>query len=130
MDELQKIFRAARKFRAGMLHVSATADKALKSSPNGVKFIMLCLSRHLIGDWGDISTDEKEANDQNVAILRGRLVSVYNIPKEFSAYMPKGLGDVLVVTEGDRSETLIMFYKEWEDADVKQTIGNNLHNFN
>jgi hypothetical protein len=56
------------------------------------------LGRHHAGDWGDVTTDSRDANAR--ALAEGdRLMSVYDIAS---------LGKVYVITEHDRSVTTIL----------------------
>lgn len=56
------------------------------------------LSRHLLGDWGEVDASDKAANDAAVRDGFARIVSVY------------GEGDrtLYVITEADRSATTIL----------------------
>jgi hypothetical protein len=61
------------------------------------------LDRHASGDWGDVSVETARANDENLQIGR-RLESVYHTRS----------GDkILVVTEADRSLTILMLPEEF-----------------
>jgi len=53
--------------------------------------------RHIAGDWGIVSDDDKRQND--VSITAGlRLISIYRLPDRTR---------ILVITEWDRSSTTI-----------------------
>ena len=81
-------------FHPGRLLVSHTAHVALRA--NGVPVISVIL-RHVAGDWGIVSEDDKRQND--VSITTGlRLISIYRLPDQTR---------VLVITEWDRSNTTI-----------------------
>jgi len=61
------------------------------------------LSRHCSGDWGNVSEDDREAN--NLALKEGgRLMSVYSFPP-----MPR----IWIITEADRSRTTILLPDEY-----------------
>jgi hypothetical protein len=58
--------------------------------------------RHLRGDWGDLSHDDKKANDQ--AVLHGsRILSAYVFCQ----------GKVWIITECDRSVTTVLLPSEY-----------------
>ena len=61
------------------------------------------LNRHMVGDWGDLSEDDKRENE-------------FSVDKElriFSAYYT-GNGDRLwVITEADRSVTTLLLPEEY-----------------
>ncbi|WP_213298052.1 hypothetical protein [Paraburkholderia sacchari] len=81
-------------FHPGKLLVSHAALAALRV--NGVPVVSVVL-RHVAGDWGIVSEDDKRQND--VSIATGlRLISIYRLPDQ---------ARVLVITEWDRSNTLI-----------------------
>ena len=44
-----------------------------------------CLARHLAGDWGDLDTDDRRANDHAIRTRDGRLLSRYDMPAWLAA---------------------------------------------
>jgi hypothetical protein len=81
-------------FHPGRLLVAPAAIEALRS--NGVPLISVVL-RHIAGDWGVVSEDDKRQNA--VSIATGlRLISIYRLPDQTR---------VLVITEWNRTHTTI-----------------------
>ncbi|HDR9181147.1 TPA: hypothetical protein QDB06_001698 [Burkholderia vietnamiensis] len=81
-------------FHPGKLLVSHAALAALRA--NGVPVVSIVL-RHIAGDWGIVSEDDKRQND--VSIAAGlRLISIYRLADQIR---------ILVITEWDRSNTTI-----------------------
>ncbi|HDR9240048.1 hypothetical protein [Burkholderia vietnamiensis] len=81
-------------FHPGKLLVSYAALATLRT--NGVPVISVVL-RHIAGDWGVVSEDDKRQND--VSIATGlRLISIYRLPDQTR---------VLVITEWNRAHTTI-----------------------
>lgn len=81
-------------FRPGRLLVASDALTALRA--NGIAVISVLL-RHVVGDWGTVSEDDRAQND--LSILAGlRLISLYALPDQTR---------ILVITEWDRSSTTI-----------------------
>lgn len=81
-------------FHPGKLLVSHAALDVLRD--NSVPVISVVL-RHIAGDWGVVSDDDKRQND--VSIGTGlRLISLYRLPDQTR---------ILVITEWDRSHTTI-----------------------
>lgn len=81
-------------FHPGKLLVAPAAVEALRS--NSVPIISVVL-RHIAGDWGVVSEDDKRQND--VSIATGlRLISIYRLPDQTR---------ILVITEWDRSNTIL-----------------------
>ncbi|MFM0753638.1 hypothetical protein [Paraburkholderia strydomiana] len=81
-------------FHPGKLFVSHAALAALRT--NGVPVISIVL-RHIAGDWGLVSEDDKRQNDISI-IADLRLISIYPLPDQTR---------ILVITEWDRSNTTI-----------------------
>ena len=68
------------------------------------KFVHKSFERHTECDWGDLDSDDKEANDMSVANGGDMILSKYNYDNETSIY---------IITEWDRSETTILFPSEY-----------------
>ena len=65
--------------------------------------IMKALGRHLSGDWGDLSTEDKQEND--FAVKNGfRILSSYSSKKGVKFW---------VITEADRSATTVLLPEEY-----------------
>jgi hypothetical protein len=81
-------------FHPGRLLITPEAHHTLRLT--GVPVISVIL-RHIAGDWGIVSDDDKRQND--LSIVAGlRLLSVYRLPDD---------SRLIVVTEWDRSSTTI-----------------------
>ncbi|KVE62438.1 hypothetical protein WI96_20715 [Burkholderia vietnamiensis] len=81
-------------FRPGRLLITPVALTALRA--NGIPVISVVL-RHIAGDWGIVSEDDRQQND--LSITAGlRLISLYRLPDQTR---------ILVITEWDRSNTTI-----------------------
>ena len=65
--------------------------------------VMKALRRHLSGDWGDLSTEDKQEND--FAVKNGfRILSSYSSKKGVKFW---------VITEADRSATTVLLPEEY-----------------
>lgn len=81
-------------FHPGRLLVVPAALAALRA--NGVPVLSVLL-RHIAGDWGNVSDDDRRQND--LSIIAGlRLISLYRLPDQTR---------IIVTTEWDRSNTTI-----------------------
>jgi len=91
------------KFPLGQLVATSGVAGEMETNPRFAEFVARSLQRHAAADWGDLSQDDWEANDQ---ALRegGRL---------FSAYQEEGLPKIWIITEWDRSVTTILFPEEY-----------------
>ena len=64
--------------------------------------VQTVLQSHFIQDWGDLTQEDKDAN--NEALKSGdRILSAYNTSK----------GRIYINTEADRTSTLILFSNEY-----------------
>lgn len=86
-------------FRPGRLLVASDALTALCA--NGIPVVSVLL-RHVAGDWGTVSDDDRTQND--LSILAGlRLISLYRLPDQCR---------ILVITEWDRSSTTVEYLED------------------
>lgn len=86
------------KFSSGQIVGTAGAYEAL-----ALQEIIPALLRHMRGDWGDLETEDKEANDQ--ALIDGsRLLSAYHSAKGIKFW---------IITEWDRSVTTVLLPSEY-----------------
>ena len=61
------------------------------------------LSRHFLGDWGDLGAADKAMNDEAVKNGDDRILSRYNV----------GDASFYAITEGDRSATTLLLCAEY-----------------
>jgi hypothetical protein len=91
---------AAPRFPLGRTFITPGAAEALdEAGQQGREF----LARHVTGDWGDMSDDDKAENESSV-------------PRElriFSAYHTSKGVKLWVITEADRSATTILLPEEY-----------------
>jgi hypothetical protein len=82
------------KFDVGQVIVTPSASRALEASGQSPDAV---LQRHQSGDWGDVSDQERQVNEE--ALRRSyNLLSIYRTPA----------GErVTIVTKGDRTLTLV-----------------------
>ena len=65
--------------------------------------IFRAIQRHQAGDWGDVSEEDRSANDQ--ALVSGTpMVSVYRTPQGITFWL---------ITEADRSVITIFFSEDY-----------------
>ena len=81
-------------FHPGRLIITPEAHHTLRL--NGIPVISVVL-RHIAGDWGIVSDDDKRQNDLSV-VAGLRLLSVYRLPDD---------SRLIVVTQWDRSSTTL-----------------------
>jgi hypothetical protein len=72
------------------------------------RFVQKCLNRHVKGDWGDLDSEDKQANDRS--LKEGtRLLSAYDDDR----FPQHGVATIWIITEADRSATTILFPDEY-----------------
>src|SRR5262249_24463497 len=100
LDKKNWTGRARRLFALGAVVVSDGAAHALDPGD-----IVLGLTRHARGDWGEVSTEDWEANDLSLAKGARRLLSEYTA---------KNLSLFWVIAEADRSATTVLMPEEYQ----------------
>lgn len=88
------------RFALGCLVMTPGAQKALVEAGQEPSEL---LARHVQCDWGEVDTEDREANDQAL-YDGGRLVSAYRTATDVWLW---------VITEGDRSSTCILLPHEY-----------------
>ncbi len=64
--------------------------------------VLLLINRHARGDWGNLSEEDRVANER--ALVEGdRILSAYVLPQ----------GKVWIITEADRSATTVLLPEEY-----------------
>jgi hypothetical protein len=92
-------------FRPGTIIVTRTIDLLCKQNPVLIGKINHCLGRHLTGDGGDMSENDKVSNFQAIMNGRARIHSGY-----FVEEVPRG--KIWIITEADRTLTTITMPNE------------------
>ena len=82
----------------GQLLITPAAREALLPAD-----VRTALDRHAQGDWGDVTGDDAEANDEALE-NEGRLFSVYHNPDGLKFW---------VITESDHSATTVMLPEDY-----------------
>ena len=86
------------KFRLG--HIVTTPNALTELSEEDI----LCgIQRHQAGDWGDLGSDDKEANDQ----------ALVNHKRILSAYRAENGTRFWIITEHDRRSTCILLPEDY-----------------
>jgi hypothetical protein len=91
------------KFNPGLLVITRGVNDLMADSQEFAKHVLLSLVRHIAGDWGDVSDEDRVANE--LALQEG--------DRLFSAYAKEGLPKIWVITEWDRSVTTALFPDEY-----------------
>lgn len=87
-------------FKLGQVLVTPGASEVLRASGQS---LWVYLARHLRGDWGDLSTEDKRLNDE--AVKDGSRI--------LSSYTAATGAKLWVITKADRSATTILLPDEY-----------------
>lgn len=88
------------RFQLGALVATPGALRALEQAG---KSLMEYLLKHMVGDWGDVCTEDKRLNDD--ALTSGdRVLSAYRIDSSVTLW---------IITEADRSSTCALLPEEY-----------------
>lgn len=101
ISETERGLVMTNKFEAGT--VVCTTNFQSKLGGSWQKTAAAVLSRHVSGDWGDLSDEDKETNEQ--ALKEGnRLLSSYDTDSGVKVW---------VITEWDRSVTTVLLPEDY-----------------
>ncbi len=90
-------------FNLGQLVMTRGVNDQVAEDEAFAKFVTSSLARHLRGDWGNLTDEDKLENE--LSLKEGyRLLSAYE-----SGELPK----IWIITERDRSATTILFPDEY-----------------
>ena len=86
-------------FKLGQLVMTRGVNDLVAEDTAFADFIITSLARHMRGDWGDLSKEDKTENELS-------LKSGFRI---LSSYHSNELPRIWIITEADRSATTILF---------------------
>lgn len=92
------------KFKIGRLVMTRGVNDKVAENSRFARFVIDSLKRHVRGDWGEMSKEDKAENE--LALREGNL-------RLFSAYENPPLPKIWIITEADRSATTILFPDEY-----------------
>ena len=91
------------KFNPGQIIVTRGVNDLIAANEEFAKHVSLSLRRHLIGDWGDLCSEDRASNE--LALQEG--------DRLLSAYEKEGVAKIWIITEWDRSVTTLLFPDEY-----------------
>lgn len=89
------------RFSPGQVVMTAGVDELVRQ---GRLNPTLYLRRHLHGDWGDLSDDDRRLNDAALQSGEDRLFSSYQVTRDLKLW---------IITEWDRSVTTLLLPSEY-----------------
>jgi hypothetical protein len=91
-----------RKFPLGQVVTTPGVLELIEKQGAALGILVPLLSRHQLGDWGDLDDEDKAEND--LSVEKGfRILSAYHIHGE----------KVWIITEADRSVTTVLLPSEY-----------------
>jgi hypothetical protein len=97
-------------FESGLIMQTAGVKGWAVDDVVRASWVMVCMHRHLSGDWGDLDPDDAAENDRAVA-AGDRILSAYAVPTLFLGESPEG--KMWIITEADRSATTALWPSEY-----------------
>jgi hypothetical protein len=91
------------RFDLGATVVTRGVADLLDESTSFAKDLQKALYRYIDCDWGDMTQEDKEANDHAVTFGDDRIFAAYELPET----------RVWIITEWDRSVTTILLPEEY-----------------
>lgn len=98
-----------KEFNLGRIVLTKTVDAKMKSDPAFQRFVTLSLGKHIRNNWGNVSPEDRQRNDEAVND-GGRIHSVYYRPGMKKDEPERA---IWIITEADRSATTIIFPDEY-----------------
>ena len=95
-----------KKFEPGIAVMTNGIKERYFSDPRFRLFVNVSVGKHLNGDWGDLSDENKKRNDD--AVTNGGLIL-----SSYIQVVQNHEEQINVVTEADRSVTTVMFPEEY-----------------
>jgi len=89
-------------FPIGKIYLTRGVNDKIAEDVAFAAFVLKSIQRHCIKDWGDLTLDDKQAND-NALLEETRILSAY-IQEPYKIW---------IITEADRSATTILFPEEY-----------------
>jgi hypothetical protein len=93
-----------KRFPLGQLIMTRSISDVIAWNPRFSRFVLGSLKRHANADWGDVSENDKKANDDDLT-TGGRLFSVYKLSVGTGVDAEK----IWIITEANRSATTVLF---------------------
>ena len=95
-------------FQCGDVRCTPGIARMIRDDPVMNDWIAECFDRHINGDWGDLTDEDREMNDESLRYeaegkMGWRLMSSYSLD-DFKIW---------IITEADRSSTTILLPSEY-----------------
>ena len=90
-------------FNTGQIYITCGVNKQITDNAKFAIFVSDSLNKHIRGEWGEISEDDKEENQ----------FSLNRDLRLFSAYERNDFPKIWIITEADRSVTTVLFPDEY-----------------
>lgn len=95
-----------KQFELGTLVTTRGVHDEMTRDSQFAEFVLTCIARHKICDWGDLCDSDKCQNDEAVRTGDDRIFSAYE-PSDHPGWR------IWIITEWDRSVTTVLFPDEY-----------------
>ncbi len=95
------------RFTSGTINITQGIAVLIALAPAANDELREAFSRHLAGDWGELETEDKEANEHDIIYGQGRLLSKYTVYEQ-PIYICTNLCD-----DSDDNYTVAMLTEEY-----------------
>lgn len=92
-------------FVTGRIVITSGINSLIEQNINFQDFVLDSLSRHMTGDWGNLSEQDRKTNDESVK-QGNRMLSAY-------ISSDSNFKKIWIITEGDRSVTTVLLPEEY-----------------
>jgi hypothetical protein len=93
-------------FKTGVLMMTKSVMKKTTEDKQYNNFVTNSIGRHLSGDWGDVSENDKQSNNDSVLNGNDMICSKY-------IYAPDTSLNIFIITDADRKHTTVLFPSEY-----------------
>jgi uncharacterized protein YycO len=90
-------------FKIGNLVMTHAVNNMVLGSEQFAKDVTSAFGRYIRADWGDMCRDDKKSNDSAVKSGLDRILAAYKTSE----------GKIYIITEADRSYTILLFADEY-----------------
>lgn len=100
------------KFELGELVMTKSINNRIANGDRQfAKFVLDSLEKYRNCEWGELTEDDKKANDNSVANGGDMILGAYVYDKNDTGFL--GEGKIYIITEWDRSVTTILYPHEY-----------------
>ena len=98
------------KIELGRVVATARVWELIDSNERFNRFVSGCITRFVMSDWGDLTQDDWDLNEESVRLNDGRILASYQLPDFVEVEFEDKLWIILEIGESDADNvTTILF---------------------